>query len=603
MQHNLFSAKASAILEHALVASGGAAWHAVRSLEFTGEMRMGGLRGPYRQTIDLAGGRFAITFSLGAHAFAGGFDGARGWQRSPNGEVLVQDGDAALRAAATDAWINARGWWFAQRWPAHIEAFDRVVEGGAAFDLVRCLPPGGQSIDLWFDTTSYRLARIVTEVLGKPSIKRFDDYREVRGLWLPFRTISGSGDTRFDRINEVTAVALDVELPASTFEAPVQLVDDVVFIEGGHSARLAVDIANHHVFVDVELDSHPLRFILDTGGVNLVTTETAARLGLLSEGELEGRGPGEKSVSVGFTRVARLVIGGLVVLERQLMRVLPMPGFDEVEGVQFDGILGVELLKRLVVKVDYAGSALELTDPTIFEPPADSLALPLTFFGHFPGVDGDLDGVKGQFWLDTGNRGGLVVAGPFAQAHGLSRRYACSGVMTIGWGVGGGIEGRLARGGRLMLGSIAIDAPVLRLPSGDDGGVMSMRDVAGNIGGEILSRFEVTFDYARQRVLLVPNEMNGKPFEADRAGLWANRSGDAVIVRAIMADGPAAEAGLQPGDILCHLDGTLTASLSLDALRRQLREMPAGQVVALRVARGNAFFDTTLRLQDLIPTA
>lgn len=175
--------------------------------------------------------------------------------------------------------------------------------------------------------------------------------------------------------------------------------------------------------------------------------------------------------------------------------------------------------------------------------------------------------------------------------------------MTIGWGVGGGVEGRLARGGRLMLGSIAIDAPILRLPSGDDGGVMSMRDVAGNIGGEILSRFEVTFDYARQRVLLVPNEMHGNPFEANRAGLWANRSGDAVIVRAIMADGPAAEAGLQPGDILCHIDGTPTANLSLDALRRQLREMPAGQVVALRVARGNAFFDTTLHLRDLIPTA
>jgi hypothetical protein len=425
----------------------------------------------------------------------------------------------------------------------------------------------------------------------------------VQGLWLPFRTTSGSGDPRFDRVIKFTAVSLDVELPASTFQVPAQLVDDVVFVDGRRSARLAVDIANHHVFVDVKLDGHPLRFILDTGGVNLVTTETAARLGLRSEGELEGRGPGEKSVLVGFTRVARLEIGGVVVLEHQLLRVLPMPGFDEIEGAQFDGILGVELLKRLVVKIDYAGSALEMTDPAIFEPPIDTQAMPLTFFGHFPGVDGDLDGAKGQFWLDTGNRGGLVVAGPFAQAHGLSGRYATSGVMTIGWGVGGVVEGRLARGSRLMLGSIAIYGPLVRLPSGDDGGAMSIRDVAGNVGGEILSRFDVTFDYARQRVFMAPNEAHGKPFEADRSGLWTARRGRAVVIEAVMADSPAAAAGLRPGDILCEVDGTPAASFTLDALRRQLREQPAGQVVTLRVGRKDSFFDTTLRLRDLIPAA
>lgn len=603
MQYDLSQAPHERILERALSASGGVAWHDLRNLEFTGELRVGGLQGPYRQAIDVAGGRFATSFSLGAHTFAGGFDGVRGWQQSPNGEVLVQDGDAALRAAATDAWLNARGWWFPHRWPAHMEALERVAEGPAVFDVVRCLPVGGQAVDLWFDTTSHRLARVVTEALGKPSVKHFDDYREVQGLWLPFRTTSGSGDPRFDRVNEVTAVLLDAVLPESTFQAPVQLVDDVVFVDGGRSARLAVDIANHHVFVDVELDGHPLRFILDTGGVNLVTSEAAARLGLRSEGALEGRGPGENAVAVGFTRVARLVIAGVVALERQLLRVLSMPDFDEVEGAQCDGILGVELLKRLVVRIDYAGSALELTDPAIFEPPAYAPTLPLTFFGHFPGVNGDLDGAKGQFWLDTGNRGGLFVASPFAQANELSERYATSGAMTIGWGVGGGVEGRLARGGRLMLGSITINGPVLRLSSGSSGGVMAMRDVAGIVGGEILSRFDVTFDYARQRVLLVPNEVHGKPFEADRAGLWINRRGDAVVVKAVMADGPAAVAGLRVGDILCTFDGTPAASLTLDALRRQLRELPAGQVVALRVAREDALFDAWLCLRDLIPTS
>jgi hypothetical protein len=597
------SSSTSTVLADALAASGGDAWRAVRCLEIVGQLRVGGLQGPFRQAIDLAGGRFAITFSLGAHAFAGGFDGLHGWQRSPNGEVLVQDSDAALRAAATDAWLHARGWWFVPRWPAQMALLERVVEEEAAFDVIRCLPAGGQSVDLWFDAASHRLARVVQEVLGKPSVKRFDDYREVQGLWLPFRTTSGGGDPRFDRVNEVEEVTLDGALPQSAFLAPLQQVDDVVFVDGGRSARIEVDILNHHVFVNVELDGHPLRFILDTGGVNLVTTATAVRLGLGSEGELEARGPGESSVAVGFLRVERLAIGGAVALERQLMRVLPMPGFDEVEGAPFDGVLGVELFKRLVVRIDYAGSTLTLTEPVAFEAPPGAQSLPLIFFGHFPGVDGDLDGAPGQFWLDTGNRGGLFVAGPFAQAHGLASRYPASGMTTIGWGVGGGVEGRLARAGRLTLGPIAVDGPVLRLPADGGGGVMAMRHVAGNVGGEILGRFDVTFDYARQRVLLAPNALHGTPFAVDRSGLWINRRGDEVIVKAVMADGPGAVAGLRADDVIVAIDGAPAFALTLDALRRRLRELPVRTVLALRVTRAGVDFDAALRLGDLIPAA
>ncbi|MEP6504360.1 MAG: retropepsin-like aspartic protease [Betaproteobacteria bacterium] len=588
------------VLADALAASGGAAWLAVHRLEIVGRLRMGGLQGPFRQSIDLAGGRFAIEFSLGAHAFAGGFDGVHGWQRSPNGEVLVQDADAALRAAATDAWLNARGWWFAARWPAELQSLASVVDDGVAHDVIRCLPAGGQPVDLWFDAATHRLARVVQEVLGKPSVKRFDDYRAVRGLWLPFRTTSGGGDPRFDRVNEVDDVRVDAALPQATFQAPLQQVDDVRFIDGSRRARVPVDVLNHHVFVDVELDGHPLRFVLDTGGVNLVTTATAARLGLRGEGELEARAPGASSVVVGFLRVDRLVIGGAVALERQLLRVLPMPGFDEVEGAPFDGILGVELFKRLVVRIDYAGSALELSDPAAFEAPDDARSLPLTFFGHFPGVDGDLDGVPGQFWLDTGNRGGLVVAGPFAQAHGLAARYPASGVTTIGWGVGGGVEGRLARAGRLALGAVAIAGPVLRLPADDGGGAMALRHVAGNVGGEILSRFDVTFDYARQRVLLVPNAGHDAPFAVDRSGLWINRRGDSVIVMAVMAGGPAAAAGLRADDVIAAIDGAPASTLTLDALRRRLRDLPAGTALALQVMRSGESFVADLRLEDLV---
>ena len=465
--------------------------------------------------------------------------------------------------------------------------------------MLRCVPAGGQWVELWFDASSHLLARLVQEVLGKPSVRRFEDHREVRGLRVPFRIARGNGDPRFERVTEFAALAIDETPPSDAFDVPPQAFTDVAFLDGGTQARIAIELLNNHVFVAVEIAGHPLRFLLDTGGVNLLATTAAQRIGLASIGALEARGPGEQPVGSGFARVERLVIGGAVALERQLVRVLDMPGFDDVEGVQVDGVLGVELFKRLVVQVDYAGRELLLADAAAFVAPPAASSLPVTFFGHFPGIAAELDGLAGQFWLDTGNRGGLVLLAPFVEEHELASRYAASPLTTIGWGIGGRAQGRLARGGRLALGTVVVDAPVLRLPIAD-GGALAIRHVAGNIGGEILRRFVVTFDYARRVVHLVAGESAARPFDVDRSGLWINRHAHGAIVGAVMAASPADTAGLRVDDVIVAVAGEPASAIGLDALRRRLAESSAGTRITFDVLRGDEEIQAALVLRDLV---
>ena len=590
---------ADAVLARTRAAAGGAAWARVRTLHLEGRIQAGGLSGPTEQWIDLEGARFAMRLTLGPATLSGGHDGVQAWQRGANGEVVVQDSEAGRRAAATDAWIHARGWWFAARHPAITESLGRREADGLAFDVLRCTPAGGQAVELWFDASTQLLARLVQEQLGKPVVRRFEDHRTVDGLRLPFRTATGNGDARFDRVTEFTAIAIDAAPPPQAFDVPVQAFGDVAFLGGGTQARMPIEIHNNHVFVGVDVDGHALRFMLDTGAVNLVATHAAQRIGLASLGAIEARGPGDKSVGSGFARAERLVVGGAVVLERQLLRVLDMPGFDDVEGVPVDGVLGVELFKRLVVQIDYAARDLVLAGSPTFVAPPGAQSLPVTFFGHFPGIAGEIDGVPGQFWLDTGNRGGLMLLAPFVEANGLRQRYATSAPTTIGWGVGGRAAGRLARGGRLVLGDVVVDGPVLRLPSDSDG-ALAIRHVAGNIGGEILRRFVVTFDYARRLVHLVANDDAAQPFDVDRSGLWINAHPQGVVVGAVMAGGPADEAGLRVDDVLTTLDAEPAAHVGLDTLRRRLAEWPAGRRVGVDVLRGETSTRAVLVLRDLV---
>ena len=590
---------ADQLLARTLAAAGGAAWARVRTLHFEGRIQAGGLSGPFDQWIELESGRHAMQLTLGPATIAGGYDGLRAWQRSPNGEVVVQDAEAGRRAAANDAWVNARGWWFPDRHPATIETLGRREADGAAFDVLRCVPQDGQWLELWFDAATHLLARLVQEQLGKPAVRRFEDHREAGGLRLPHRIASGNGDPRFDRVTEIAAVTVDAAPPPNAFDVPGQAFADVAFLAGGTQARLPIDVLNNHVFVAVEIDGHALRFLLDTGGVNLLAASAAQRIGLASVGAIEVRGPGEKSVGSGFARVERLVVGGAVALERQLLRVLEMPGFDDVEGVQVDGVLGVELFKRLVVQIDYTGRELVLSDAATFAAPPGAESLPITFFGHFPGIAAEIDGVVGQFWLDTGNRGGLVLLVPFVEEHGLAARYATSAETTIGWGIGGRAQGRLARGGRLALGGMHVEAPVLRLPA-DNGGALAIRHVAGNIGGEILRRFVVTFDYARRIVHLVANAEAGKPFEVDRSGLWINRHAQGAVVGAVMAGSPADTAGVLVDDVIVAVDGAQASGIGLDALRRLLANSPIGTRMAFDLRRGESQIRAALELRDLV---
>jgi len=598
IRNELETRSPEAILARARAATGGDAWAGVCTLSMEGTQEAGGLSGPFDQRIDVKTGRSVQSFALGPARYASGYDGERGWSRSPNGEVAVQDSEAGRRLAVTQAWLGAHGGWFPARWPAHGETMGPRVANGAEHDVIRMRPEGGEAVELWFDRAAGLLRRVVQAIQGRDIVTSFDDYRPVDALLLPWRIAIGSGDARFDRVKTVGRVVLDEPIPAADFAPPTQQIDDLRFTAGGTGATVPVDVIQNTIVVPVTVDGHALRFILDTGGVNLLTSETVARLGLRSEGRLEAGGVGGQSVSVGFVRVDSLVIGGAVVLERQLLRELSIPGASDVLGVPVDGILGAEVLRRLVVRIDYAGQALTFTRPEECAAPMAGERLALRFFTHVPCVAATLDGEPGQFWLDTGNSGAVLL---HAAEAGLAHRPT-SAPTTIGWGAGGPVIGRLARARSLVLGGVEIAAPALRVLE-DRARALVTPGLAGNIGGAILSRFDVTFDYSRQAVWLAPTAALAAPFHVDRSGLRIHANGGRFEVVAVMAGSPADEAGLRVADLVVAVDGVDARGIALPEQRRAWRESPVGTAVALRVERDGVAFDAGLVLRDLIAQA
>jgi S1-C subfamily serine protease len=169
-----------------------------------------------------------------------------------------------------------------------------------------------------------------------------------------------------------------------------------------------------------------------------------------------------------------------------------------------------------------------------------------------------------------------------------------------GWGAGGPSTGYVTRGKTMALGSVAIDNVVTTLTN-QNKGAFAGNDYSGNVGGGILKRFIVTFDYGNQRMYLKP--LSGPVADIgtfDRAGMWINQSTHGFKIVDVTKRGPADEAGLRTNDTITAVDGNSAMDIRLFDLRQRLRNDRPGTVVTFTFKRGAKSKIIKVVLRDLI---
>ncbi|MEO5625866.1 MAG: aspartyl protease family protein [Dokdonella sp.] len=598
--------EAANLFAHSKAASGGVHWDALKSMQEHGTLTAGGLSGTFEATQDLASGRSSDHYKLGPVEGADGYDGKVAWQRDPGGEVAALDAPEAVQRARSQAWLDARGYWYPQRIAATYGKVESREFEHQQYDTVVVTPAGGDAVTLWFETATHLLARTVQKQGADTATTVFDDWREVDGLRLPFHSSSdltdaaGRTDARNRSEVRLERVVLNPAIANADFAMPAMAA--TAHIEtGGGITRVPFELFSNHIYVDGSLDGKPARFLVDTGGANLLTPASARKFGLASEGKLAGRGVGDEVVDVSFAHAKEVRIGGAV-LEKPVFAVMDLGKLSAVEGVASDGLVGYEMFRRFGVRIDYAKHELVLAEQAKFSPPQGATVIPFDLADRIPIVQGTLDGVPVRLSVDTGSRVSLTLHSPFAREHALVAKYQAAPESVIGWGVGGPSRGRPARLGTLNLGDIAISGIAGDIYTGDKGAFASP-DISGNLGGGVLKRFTVAFDYVAKRMYLAPNAQFGVPDEFDRSGLWVLGEGEALKVADVAKDSAAARAGLHADDRITTIGGEKVAAHTLPEWRQRLREWPAGTRLPLRYMRADKQGEVELVLADRIVPA
>lgn len=575
-------------------AAGGERWDRAATLSTEGTLSVGGMTGPLQSIEDLQAGRRVGRYDLGVMKGAEGYDGEHGWTLDPGGEVAVQDNPEAKQRNASETWLTRRGYYRAQALGAAVGAVGSADEDGRRYATVEVTPQGGTPLTLWFDVSSHRMVRSIMRVDQDTVVTRYEDWRDVDGLALPFRTITDRGDERMRMTVQLQIAKIDAPVDATAYAVP-KMSRDKARIDGG-TTTLRFDLVNNHIYVDGTLDGKAVRMLVDTGGLNIVTPAAAARLGLEGEGKLAARGVGNQQVDLALARANRLTLGALTV-DAPPFYIIDLGPLPQVEGLAIDGIVGYEIFRRFGVRIDYPNGQLTLTDPAQFRVPANATEVPFTLADRIPIIEAKVDGRPVRLTIDTGSRASLTFHAPFAREHDLVRRLGAGPSAVGGWGVGGPSYTQPARLGKLELGNLAVEGIAADIFTGDKGAFAS-DDAGGNLGGGVLSRFVVSFDYEHRRMYLEPTARSARPDAYDRSGLWLMTDGDALKIAAVAPQSAADKAGVKADQRVARIAGEDVGKRTLAGWRAYLRETPAGTQVPLAFADGK---EASIVLADRIP--
>jgi PDZ domain/Aspartyl protease len=373
------------------------------------------------------------------------------------------------------------------------------------------------------------------------------------------------------------------------------------FSSDGASLQIPVEIvAGGLVFVQAKVNDHPGWFIVDNGTQGFVVDRDYARHNSLqSSGSAVTREVGSDARQAGMVQDVHISLPGLELTHRNLV-LIELKSVEPAVGHAVDGIIGSRLFDDFVVVVDYEHHWLSVYAPNNYRPTGSEKVLPVRVDQHgFQYIDASiaLPGaapVAGSFLIDGGANYYANIYKPFSDAHHIPPSTM---KLLVEPGMSPSRDGRADR---IDIRPYSVKNPPITFAQ-DTEGLMAAKDYPGLVGAKFLERFTVVFDSPGKRILLTPNGSYGTPAEYDESGLRIRAEDPGFhkfVVGRVLPSSPAAEAGIEPGDIIESLDARSAQDMTLTQLRSMLSRPKARYSVG--ILRGNSRLRIDLQLRPLL---
>ncbi|MES1214759.1 MAG: aspartyl protease family protein [Bacteroidota bacterium] len=233
-----------------------------------------------------------------------------------------------------------------------------------------------------------------------------------------------------------------------------------------------------------------------------------------------------------------------------------------VYGERIDGIIGYSLINRYIIKINYDSLKIDLCSKgTIRYPRGGYLLKPL--IGTLPSQTvrvRDEITVSNRFLYDMGAGVCLMFSRDFINDSQLIRKNRKLWVKE-GEGVGGKVDMMATVINEVKLGPYRFKTVPVHIFD-DEYNVTSYPYLGGLIGNDILRRFNVTLNYEKRDIYIVPNSHFNDPFDYSYPGIELYMINGLIIIGDVAKGSPAEYAGLKEGDQVLAINKDFSQNLN-----------------------------------------
>lgn len=378
--------------------------------------------------------------------------------------------------------------------------------------------------------------------------------------------------------------------------------------------KIPFELHNNLIVIPVILNNQlPLKFVLDTGVRSAILVDKSLsdslNLDYIKKFTISGVGV-ERNIEVFLTNNVSLTLPAGIYGEGHAMLVLEKDLLElkNYLGTDVHGIIGYELFSRFVVEINYSRQILTFRTHNSFKPKRSYDVLPMVVRDTKPYISARLiqdDGSEAevQLMIDSGSSQTLFIEQGTDTANIKipdSTLYS-----TIGRGLAGPIEGYIGRLPALELGSYKLENVIANYPDTStyiDKKRYQMSDRDGTIGGEVLSRFNVIFDFPGEKFYFKKSRGFKQPFTYNLSGLTVKATGPdfkTFVITEVRKNSAGEKAGVKVGDKILSINEHLSRNLTLNDVVGILSSRPKRRI-SLILKRNEEELRVSFRLKSLI---
>jgi predicted aspartyl protease len=352
-------------------------------------------------------------------------------------------------------------------------------------------------------------------------------------------------------------------------------------------------------------NSDTLNFVLDTGVSSIIVTDPAlaVSLNLKKTRKVKIAGAGEGNAQMAFVSPGNTIKIGDIVGKNQNIVVLENDFLDisQILGMKIHGIFGYDIFNYFIVNIDFAASQINLQKPEKYKyKPSKGELFPIEIEETKPYINDVMITIKGQtvatrLMIDTG--AGHAISLEIDEANELKRPNKLIRAQ-LGKGLNGIINGNYGRTEKMTFGKFELKDIITSFPDSESitKNLSKTIERNGNIGCEILRRFNVTFNYRDKYMVLKPiNSRFKETFEHNMSGLEFIARGEKFkeyFIDRVEINSPGYNAGFREGDQIISINNNMYAEESLSNIYKTLQKKEGKSVSILVKRNGDLIFNS-----------